>query len=109
MGYGFSPPADKLPHVRIAHHHCAFTNIEAGRCFHTDCQSLAHQDRSLIGDCDHALHVFPCRRFDVGPRHLRGLGYGRFQGGSWAYHSPQWPVRIRGLRPTQANPSSPFG
>ena len=47
--------------------------------------------------------------FDVGPRHLRGLGYGRFQGGSWAYHSPQWPVRIRGLRPTQASPSSPFG
>lgn len=47
--------------------------------------------------------------FLVGPGHLRGPGYGQFQGGSWAYHSPQWPVRIRGLRPTQANPSSPFG
>ena len=47
--------------------------------------------------------------FLVGPGHLRGPGYGRFQGGSWAYHSPQWPVRIRGIRPTQANPSSPFG
>ena len=47
--------------------------------------------------------------FLVGPGHLRGPGYGRFQGGSWAYHSPQWPVRIRGIRPTQANPSFPFG
>ena len=48
-------------------------NIEAGRCFHTDCQSLAHQDRSLIGDCDHALHVLPCCRFNVGPRYFPGV------------------------------------
>lgn len=27
--------------------------------------------------------------FLVGPGHLRGPGYRRFQGGSWAYHSPQ--------------------
>jgi len=47
--------------------------------------------------------------FLVGPGHSRGPGYGRFLGGSWAYHSPQWPVRIREFRPTQANSSSPFG
>ena len=60
IGPGEAPGAD----LRQS---CDFTNIEAGRCFHTDFQSLAHQDRSLIGDCDHALYVFPYCRFDVGP------------------------------------------
>ena len=86
----------------------ANTNIEAtisGRP--GESSSAAYQPR----ECNHVTLTAFCQRccFDVGPEHLRGSGYGRFQGGSWAYHSPQWPVRVREFRPTQANSSSPFG
>ena len=68
MGYGFRPPSDKLPHVRIAHHHCALRLYvaprEKGRPYQREGYRVLSARLSLIQRRAHPGLVivkrFPC-------------------------------------------------
>ena len=94
----------QVPLYVLSHHHCAFTNKKK-----SDPRRMFVGPTGIRSCYPRASTVLHARALSCWPRTLTRSGLQAISRRLLGLPQPAMPVRIRGLRPTQANPSSPFG